>query len=72
MSKEAKTKAEDRGCLTAFAIILGSIVGAGVIYFVGRTFFGEDGSFIFFYTLLGVSVTAILLKAFWDRRKRGR
>jgi hypothetical protein len=72
MSKEAETKTEDRGCLTAFAIILGCIVGAGVIYFVGRIFFGENGGFIFFYTLLGVGVTLILLKFFWDKRKRGR
>ena len=70
MSKEAETNTEDRGCLTAFAIILGSIVGAGVIYFVGRTFFGEDGGFIFFYTLLGVGVTFILLKLFRDKRKK--
>ena len=72
MSKETEPKTEDRGCLTAMTIIWGSFVGAGVIFLVGRTLFGEDGSYIFFYTLLGLGVASVVGKLVWDRRKGGQ
>ena len=52
---------EGLGCRFILIVILACFIAAGIIFFAGRMFLGDEGTYYLFYFTLGLMIIGIVI-----------